>query len=129
MRVVLAVANPNVRLALELYLANEPGLLLVAVATDAAGTRALLRSVEPDALIVSCDLPDFPVEQLIEEARASGAGRAVIVLCPDEVTCAQALAAGATATVSSWDQPQALSDAVRSERDRVRAAGLPDTRR
>jgi DNA-binding NarL/FixJ family response regulator len=128
MRVVLAVANPHVRLAVELYLANEPGIFLVAVATDATGTRALLRSVAPDALIVSCDLPDLPVEQLIAEARASGAVRAVIVLCPDEVTCAQAQAAGATATVSSWDRPQALSDAVRSERNRLRAAGLPEPR-
>jgi hypothetical protein len=49
MRVVLAVLNRDLRLALELYLGEEPGVLLVGMATDAAGTRALLK---PNILIL-----------------------------------------------------------------------------
>jgi DNA-binding NarL/FixJ family response regulator len=106
------VANRDLRLALELFLAEEPGVFLAGVATDAAGARALLASVRPELLLLTWDLDGGKAAAFAEETRAAGWAKHIILLCRDEDERAVALAAGATACVSSWDPPQRLAQVV-----------------
>ncbi len=121
MRVVLAAPNRDLRLALELFLAEEPGVFLAGVATDLAGARALLAAARPDLLLLTWDLDGGAAVAFAREARAAGWTAQVILLCRDEDERAAALAAGATATVSSWDPPERLTRAVADARERAHA--------
>lgn len=116
MQVVLAVPHRDLRLALELYLAEEPGVFLVGVTTDAAGTRALTATAHLDLLLMSWDLPGCHPASFITELAAQRMAAGVIVLCADEVARAEALAAGASAAISSWDPPDRLADALAAAR-------------
>jgi DNA-binding NarL/FixJ family response regulator len=112
MQAVLAIPNPDLRVALELYLAEETGLYVVAAASDAESACALLQTAAPDLLIMSWDLPGSHPARLMKAARSGEPAIDVIVLCVDEVAQASAERAGATAVVTSWGTPRHLSDAV-----------------
>ena len=116
MRVVLAVPHRDLRLALELFLAEEPGVFVVGLATDGPSARALLASARPDLLLLTWDLDGCRAVALVREARAAGWVPQIILLCRDEVESADALAAGATATVTSWDPPSRLGEVVAAAR-------------
>lgn len=122
MQVVLAVHHRDLRLALELYLAEEPGVFLVGVATDAAGTRALTTTASPDLLLMSWNLPGCVPAAFVAEFSALPMPAGIIVLCADEASRAEALAAGAAAAISSWDPPAHLSDALAVARVLTRCA-------
>jgi DNA-binding NarL/FixJ family response regulator len=116
MRVVLAAPNRDVRLALELFLAEEPGVFVAGVATDAVGARALLASVQPELLLLTWDLDGGSAAAFALEARRAGWAEQIILLCRDESEREAALAAGVTACVSSWDPPERLAHAVANAR-------------
>jgi DNA-binding NarL/FixJ family response regulator len=120
MRVVLAAPNRDLRLALQMFLAEEPGVFLVGVATDASGARALLASARPDLLLLTSDLGEGSAMAFAREARAAGWAPQIILLCRDEDERAEAWATGAVACVSSWDPPERLALAVAAARAATR---------
>lgn len=122
MRVVLATSNRDLRLALELFLVEEPGVFLAGVATDAGVACALLAAARPDLLLLTWDLDGGAPSELAQEARAAGWTSQVLLLCRDEGERAAALAAGATAAVSSWDPPERLTHALAEARIRAHEA-------
>ena len=122
MQVVLAVPDRRLRLALELFLDEEPGLQLVGTTAEAAGARALVETLSPDALIMSWSLPGCAPDTLLAELKQRQASLDVIVLGGDEAARSFALAAGASAFVMSWDPPSDLTDALRWTASRVARA-------
>ncbi len=113
MQVVLAIPDRHLRLALELFLDEQPGVFLVGAAAEAASVEALVRTLTPDALIMSWSLPGCPPEQLLTDLARLASPPQVIVLAGDESARSSALAAGASAFVMSWDPPSDLTDALR----------------
>ena len=122
MQVVLAVPHRDLRLALELYLAEEPGLFLAGVATDLAGARALLATIKPEMLIMTWDLSEGGSAALAQETRAAAWTNQIIAVCAHDEQRSEALAAGADAVVSSWDGPDRLAEVVDAARRRARNA-------
>jgi DNA-binding NarL/FixJ family response regulator len=123
MQVVLGIENGDLRLALQLYLDEEPGLFIVGAATEAASLRALLHTASPDLLILGWDLPGYPTVSLLAEVRRLEEPPQVIVLGSDEGARQTALAAGADAYVLIGDLPVDLTSNVRQARMRHRNPG------
>lgn len=120
MRIVLAVQNRDLGLALLLYLDAEPGLSVVGTATEAASLRALLHTAYPDLVILDWDLPGYAPIQLLAEIKRHRRRPQVIVLGHDEGVRQESLAAGADAFVVSGDSPADLMAAIRESRERQR---------
>ena len=57
MRLLLAAAQPNLRLSLELFLSEQPGVEIVGSASESAGLVALIHTTDPDMILTDWDLP------------------------------------------------------------------------
>jgi DNA-binding NarL/FixJ family response regulator len=113
MRVLLAIEPTDLRLALELYLSEEPGMTIVGTASEAASLRAVLPATQPDLLILDSNLPGHPIHSLVAEAKNARFQPKVIVLGSDLKAKQGALASGADAYVLTGDAPEQLLSAVR----------------
>jgi DNA-binding NarL/FixJ family response regulator len=122
MRIVLASAQLDLRLALEILLREEPGTDIVGTASEAASLRGLLQSSRPDLVILDWDLPGYyaPIP-LLAEVKRSKPSPQIIVLASDERVRQEALAAGADAFVLFGDLPGDLTAAIRQSRARHQA--------
>ena len=116
MRTLLAVEQHDLRLALELYLDQEPGVIVVGMASEAASLRALLRTARPDLLLLDWDLPGYAPSNLLIEAKRLGSPPHVILLGKDLKVKQAALDAGADAFVLRGDLPDQLLAAIRHAR-------------
>jgi len=116
MRVLLAIEPTDLRLALELYLSEEPGVTITGTASEAASLRAVLPTTLPDLLILDWALPGHPPASLVAEAKSAGFRPQVIVIGKDLEAKQAALAAGADAFVMTGDSPEQLLTAVRRVR-------------
>ena len=121
MRILLASARFDLRLALEILLREEPGIDIVGTAGEAASVRSLLRSSLPDLLILDWDLPGHDPSHLLAETKRLRCRPEVIVLGRYESARQEALAAGADAFVLGSDLPDVLVAAIRNSRARRRA--------
>ena len=118
MKIVLASAHLDFRLALGILLREEPGADVVGTASEAASVRSLLRSSRPDLVILDWDLPGNSPILLLAEAKRDRCNSQVIVLGRDEGVRQEALAAGADAFVVSGDMPGDLMAAIRESQAR-----------
>jgi DNA-binding NarL/FixJ family response regulator len=118
MHILVAAKQADLRLAIELYLTEEPGLEIVGTVSDAASLRALLQPSHPDLVLLDWDLPGPSPADLVTEAKGLASCPQVIVLGPDADAAPAALAAGADAFVVKGDPPRHLVTAVRQARSR-----------
>lgn len=127
MEIVLASAQLDLRLALEILLREEPGTRVVGTASEAASLRSLLQASRPDMVLLDWDLPGHPPASLVAEAKTLDPHLQVIVLGKEPEAKAVALASGADAFVLKGDPPDKLRAAVRQARQqRIRAtSGIP----
>ena len=116
MRTLLAIEQHDLRLALELYLDQEPGVTVVSTASEAASLRALLRTARPDLVLLDWDLPGHDPSSLLIEAKRLRSPPHVILLGKDQNVKQAALAAGADAFVLRGDLPDELLAAIRHAR-------------
>lgn len=111
-RVLIADDEPNVRFALGVLLAQQPGLR---VEGEAADTKALLERMEadrPDVVLLDWDLGGVTGDALLPAMRQRCPQTAVIVLSGKPGIRRAALAAGADAFVSKIDPPGRLLRAI-----------------
>ena len=118
MRIVLASAQFDLRLALEILLREELGTDVVGTVSEAASLRSLLQSSLPDLLILDWDLPGYAPVQLLAEAKQLWRCLQIIVLGRDEGVRQEALAAGADAFVLHGGLPGDLMAAIGQSRAR-----------
>jgi two-component system chemotaxis response regulator CheB len=121
MRVLLASAQFDLRLALEILLREEPGTDIVGTASEAATASSLLQASLPDLLILDWDLPGYAPTLVLAEARRLRHCPQVIVLGRDEGARQEAMPAGADAFFMAGDLPADLMAAIRQSRARHRA--------
>jgi DNA-binding NarL/FixJ family response regulator len=116
--VVLASARSDLRFALEVFLREQPGVVVVGTATGARGLLALIRTTCPDLVILDWGLPGQPLAKVLDEARAHEQPPSTIVLGRDEFDRQPALDAGADVYVQRGDPPETLLVALRQLRSR-----------
>jgi DNA-binding NarL/FixJ family response regulator len=127
MRILLAVAQRDVRLALQLCLDEEPGTLIVGTASEAASLLALLQTAQPDVVVLDWDLPGHPPARLLAEAKRRDMAPHVVVIAAHAHAREEALSAGADAFVQTGGLPDRLLATVRDARSRQRRANCEDT--
>ena len=91
-------------------------MIVVGTASEAASLRALLRTAQPDLLLLDWDLPGYAPSSLLIEAKRLGSPPHVILLGKDLNVKQAALAAGADAFILRGDLPDELLAAVRQAR-------------
>ncbi len=117
MHILVATKQTDLRLAIELYLTEEPGIDIVGTASEAASLRALLQVSHPDLVLLDWELPGHPPADLVAEAKSVSSCQ-VIVLGRDLDIKSAALTAGADDFVLKGDSPRHLLIAIRQARSR-----------
>jgi len=121
MRILLADAQPNVRYALHVLLANRPELNLAGDATDAHELISRLTADDPDMLILDWMLPGLAEAGSIAALRDIRPDLIIIALSGRPELGHTAINAGADAFVSKIDPPERLLTAIdrfQSQNDR-----------
>ena len=116
MQALVATKQADLRLAIELYLVEEPGMDIVGTASEAAGLRSLARTTRPDLIMLDWDLPGHSPTSLLAELKRIDSCLQVIVLGKELEQRTVVLAAGADAFVLKGDPPGRLLTAIRQAR-------------
>jgi two-component system response regulator DesR len=115
--VVIAIGNPSLRLALELLLSEEPGVEVVGTTSETEGLLALVRTAQPDLVVLDWQLPGRPISDLLSLLQSAEERPKLIVLNGDARVRQRALRAGADAFVTVGDSPNHLLDVFRGLRE------------
>jgi DNA-binding NarL/FixJ family response regulator len=113
MLIVLAIENFDLRLSIELLLNEEPGVEIVGSASESEGLLALVKSSQPDMVVLSWDLPGSSGQELLEIIDAQEFRPAIIVIGDSLHEKPQALNSGANAFITKGDSPDLLAAAFR----------------
>ena len=116
MDVVLASAQSDLKLALEMLLREEPGIIIVGTATETEGLLALIQAIHPDQVFLDWDLPGRSCSEVLATAQSANCKPTIIVLGKDAIAKQSALAAGADAFVLKGEPPEQLLAAIRMTR-------------
>ena len=122
MDVLLAIHHPDLRLAIDLYLREEPGINVVGMASETEGLSALLNTLRPDLLLIDWSLPGRPLVQVLAEGQEPDPPPKIIVLGADDRDMKAALAAKADYFVVKGESPEQLLSAIRHVSSRTGSA-------
>ena len=135
MDVVLASSRSDLRFALEVFLREQPGVVVIGTAMRARGLLALVESTCPDLVILDWGLPappavgqagaGEPLSWVQGAARACERPPSIIVLGRNEIDRQAALDAGADFYVQRGDPPETLLATLRQLRSRRGASVDP----
>ena len=114
MRLFIADGNSANRLALQVYLHQEPGLYITGLASEAKGLPIQVEASRPDVLLIDWDLPGASLEELLSDICALASPPKIIVLSIKPEVKALALTAGADAFISKKGPPDVLVQKIRS---------------
>lgn len=114
MRILLADDRPRVRAALRLLLEQEPDILIVGEAADAASLRLALQRETPDLLLLDWELPGLPLAQRVNFIRNGQPALRILALSGRPEARAEALSSGADCFASKGDPPERVLAAVRA---------------
>ena len=117
MRVLLADYHAEVRSALRLLLEQEPDILVVAEAAQAAGLVTRVREERVDLILLDWELPGLDGVDLLHALHKKCPKPRVIALSGRPEARRASLRAGADAFVSKGDPPERLLAALRAVRD------------
>ncbi len=106
MRIVLAIRESELRLALELLISQEPGVKVLGTASDVDGLLALVHTNHPDLLLLEWTLPGRPIGEVILEVKTIERAPKIVVLSSDPKTREIALEAGANDFVLKGSPPE-----------------------
>jgi DNA-binding NarL/FixJ family response regulator len=116
MHVLLATAQPDLRVALEVLLSEEPGVFVVGGVSEAEGLLALTTIMHPDLVMMDWDLPGRSPAEVLSASRAIGPQTHFIVLSSHADDQQAALDAGGDAFVVKGNSPQQLLTIFRALR-------------
>jgi DNA-binding NarL/FixJ family response regulator len=128
MKILLASEDPALRLSLEISLSEEPSVILAGTASEGDGLTALIRSSQPDLVVVDWDLPGHSPSKIIARSHRRSAHVSFIALGTSPADKEAALAAGADAFVVKGDPPGRLLSAFRSVRQQSKTASTATNR-
>jgi two-component system response regulator DesR len=113
MRIVLAIGDANLRLALDLMLSEEPGAEIVATASNSEGMIALVKTLQPEVLMLDWELPGKPIHELLLEITQQPIQPKILVFGKRAALKETAISAGAHAFINKGEPPEKLLAAYR----------------
>ena len=108
MRLFIADADKQLRVALQILLHQEPGMQVTGVATEVKGLLAQVEASQPDVLLLDWYLPGMPVTDLLADLQALDMPPKIVVLSVRPEVKSTALAAGADAFAEKNGSPGEL---------------------
>ena len=117
MRVFIADGNSSVRLSLQMYLQQEPGLYVTGMASEAEGLSVQVEASRPDVLMLDSHLPGASMQGLLSDLRGLESPPKIVVLSIKPEVKGPAMSAGADAFISKNVPPDNLVEVVRWLRD------------
>ena len=108
MRIFIADADKQLRVALQILLHQEPGMQVTGVATEVKGLLAQVEASQPDVLLLDWYLPGMPVTDLLADLQALDMPPKIVVLSVRPEVKSTALAAGADAFAEKSESPAEL---------------------
>lgn len=116
MRILLAIANADLRLSIEILLSQEPSVHVVGVASEAVGLQALLDSTQLDMVILDIELTGQPAADLKSLIQDYKPEIPFFVLGREPDQREPVKEAGAIAFVVAGEPPEMLLQAFRQAR-------------
>ena len=116
MHVLLATVQPDLRLALEVLLSEEPGVVVVGGVSEAEGLLALIKIIHPDLVMMDWDLPGRSPVDVLSVSHAIAPQTRFIALGNRADERPDAMDAGVDAFVIKGNSPQQLLTAFRALR-------------
>jgi len=113
-RIFIADADRQVRLALQMLLHQEAGMHVTGMAVHSKGLVAQLAASEPDVLLLDWVLPDQPIPDLLADLGRLKPRPKLVVMAVWPDVKQPALAAGADAFVSKSVPPSELLVVLRT---------------
>ncbi len=114
-RVVIADDHPLVRAGLRQVLADEPEIEVVGEAADGDETVAVLRSTEPDVVLLDITMPGAPFPGLLRMLRSAFPRVAVLIVTMhgEDQFAVRALKEGAAGYLTKQQPPQEVINAIK----------------
>jgi DNA-binding NarL/FixJ family response regulator len=108
MRLFIADADKQLRVALQILLHQQTGLHVTGMATEARGLLAQVEASQPDVLLIDWHLPGMPMADLLADLQAFVPSPEIVVLSVRPEDKSAALTAGADAFVEKSIEPEKL---------------------
>jgi DNA-binding NarL/FixJ family response regulator len=105
MDILIASGQPNLRFSLEVFLRQQPGLVVIGTVSDAESLLAVIHTARPDLVVLDWELPSYPLVKVLSEVKAAEHPPHFIVLGKELNTAQVALDAGADEFLGHWDDP------------------------
>ena len=116
MRIFIASADKTSRIALQLLLESEPGMVVIGIADRAEGLLTLVGASQPEVLLLDYELARQTTVTLISDLRHLEQPPIIIVLSINVQVKPMVLAAGADAFISKNVPPDELLPILRTMR-------------
>ena len=113
MRLFVADADSTFRLAVQMYLQQEPGLYFTGMAAESQGLSVQLRASRPDLLLLDWHLPGASAQDLLLEILDLEYPPEVLIVSDKYEDKELALSAGASGFVSKSGFPDELVKEIR----------------
>lgn len=117
MRIFIADADQELRMALQVLLHQEPGMAVVGLAVHTRGLFAQVAASQPDVVLLDWQLPDRPAVSVLADLHSLERRPRIIVLCVRQEVEREARAAGADAFVTKTASSDQLVAILRQIRD------------
>ena len=119
MRVFIADSRSEARIALMIYLRQEPGTYIAGMAVEAKGLLAQVEATESDVVLLDWHLPGQPVPEVIAELKTLEHRPQIVVLSVRPEVESEAMAAGADAFISKTESPDRIMTILREMERRM----------
>jgi DNA-binding NarL/FixJ family response regulator len=119
MDILIASGQPNLRFGLEVFLKQQPGLVIIGIVNDSESMLAIIYTAQPDLVVMDWELASHPPVKVLSEIKAAEHPPYFIVLGKELNTTQIALDAGADEFLVQDDPPTTLLAAI----DRARSGG------
>jgi DNA-binding NarL/FixJ family response regulator len=113
MRIFIADADRELRLALQILLHQEAGMYVTGMAVRTEGLAAQVAASQPDVLLLDWGLPGGSIADVLAELGQSVSRPQVVVMSVNPDTEQDAMAAGADLFVAKNVPPSELLEALR----------------
>ena len=115
-RVLLADDHPALRVGLRVLLDRAPDIEVVGETGDGPETLAQIEALQPDVVVLDCELPGMPGAEVARQVRQRGLQTHVLALSAysDDRYVQGMLEAGAVGYVLKEEAPETIAEAVRA---------------
>jgi DNA-binding NarL/FixJ family response regulator len=122
MRLLLATAQPDLRLSLELLLSEQPGVEIVGAASESDGLVALTRTTNPDLVVTEWDLPGRAMANTITELHHFRHPPVVLLLIGDIGSNEEIIESGADAVIAKGSPPDHLLTVIKQLQRQIKSS-------